>query len=44
LVLLAAVVEFGGQVFTGAECAATFDFDTHRKGFEDAAGAVDDGE
>jgi hypothetical protein len=44
LVLLAAVVEFGGHVFTGAQCSATFEFDAHVEGFEDAAGAVDHGE
>jgi hypothetical protein len=44
LVLLAAVVEFGGHVFVGAECSAAFEFDAHVKLLEDAAGAVDDGE
>ena len=44
LVLLAAVVEFGCQVFVGAEGSATFEFDAHAQGFENAAGAVDDGE
>lgn len=44
LVLLAAVVEFGGQILVGAECSAAFEFDAHVKLLEDAAGAVDDGE
>jgi hypothetical protein len=44
VVLLAAVVEFGGQVFMGAKGAAAFEFDTHLEGFEDAAGPVDHGE
>lgn len=42
LVLLAAVVEFGGHVFVGAECSSAFELDAHVEGFEDAAGAVDD--